>query len=81
VLAQVIAFIEADPAFTLVRRIGPANAPHTLVVSMTESQAAMLAQQFPDELIVERDRPLTLYRESQALSAAHEIPTDPASDS
>jgi hypothetical protein len=61
VLAQVITRIEADPAITIVRRIGPPDEPHTLVASMAEARAAALGQQFAGQLIVERDRPLTLY--------------------
>ena len=61
VLTQAVTRIEADPAITIVRRIGPSNEPHTLVASMAEAQAAALRQQFAGELIVERDRPLTLY--------------------
>lgn len=61
VLARAITRIEADPAITIVRKIGPPAEPHTLVASMAEAQAAALKQQFAGELIVERDRPLTLY--------------------
>jgi len=61
VLTQAVTRIEADPAITIVRRIGPSDEPHTLVASMAEAQAAALRQQFAGELIVERDRPLTLY--------------------
>jgi hypothetical protein len=60
-LAGPAAFIAADPAFTVVRQIGPPDQPHTLVVSTTEASAAALRQRFGDELIVERDRPLTLF--------------------
>jgi hypothetical protein len=61
VLARAIAGIEADPAITIMRRIGPSDEPHTLVASMAEAQAAALRQQFAGQLIVERDRPLALY--------------------
>jgi hypothetical protein len=61
VLARAITRIEADPGITIVRRIGPSDEPHTLVASMADAQAAALRQQFAGELIVERDRPLTLY--------------------
>ena len=61
VLARVTTHVEADPAITVLRKLGPSGEPHTLVVSMAEAQAAALEQQFSGELIVERDRPLTLY--------------------
>jgi hypothetical protein len=48
VLTRAITRIEADPAITIVRRIGPSNEPHTLVASMAEAQAAALRQQFAD---------------------------------
>jgi hypothetical protein len=53
--------MEADPAINIVRRIGPSDEPHTLLASMAEAQATALKQQFAGELIIERDRPLTLY--------------------
>lgn len=54
-------FIVTDPAFTLVREMGPLDEPHTLVVSTSEAGAAVLRQRFADELIVERDQPLKLF--------------------
>jgi hypothetical protein len=60
-LAGVMAFIATDPAFTLVRQMGPPDEPHTLVVSTSDEGAAALRQRFANELIVERDRPLTLF--------------------
>ena len=56
-----LAFIEADPSHVNVRRLGPTDAPHTLVVSMNEQQVNALVDHFGDQLIVERDRPLSLY--------------------
>ena len=61
-LPQVKALIVNDPSFTLLRQLGPPGEPHTLVVAMAEQDAATLQQRFPGELIVERDRPLTLFR-------------------
>jgi hypothetical protein len=58
-LARAITTIDADPAITIMRRIGPSDEPHTLVASMAEAQAAALRQQFAGQ--VERDRPLALY--------------------
>jgi hypothetical protein len=61
-LAPVIAFFEAEPLNPIQRRLGPAGAPHTLVVSLTDVQAAALKERFAGRLIVERDEPLTPYR-------------------
>ena len=61
VLARAITRIEAEPTITIVRRMGPPDEPHTLLASMAETQAAALKQQFAGELLIERDRPLTLY--------------------
>jgi len=60
-LAQVIGHIEADPSIAIERRVGAGDGLETLVVSMSESQAALLRQRFPGEVIVESDQPLTLY--------------------
>jgi hypothetical protein len=60
-LVRARTFIATDPAFTLVREMGPPDEPHTLVVSTSEEGAAVLRQRFVDELIVERDRPLKLF--------------------
>ncbi len=59
VLAQVITFVRGNPAIRLVRALGPADDPHTLVLGMSDSQAADLMQRFPGQLVVEQDRPLT----------------------
>jgi len=58
-LGSVVQFIASDPAFDLRRQSGPANEPHTLVVSTTEQGAALLRQR--SDLIVERDRPLQMF--------------------
>jgi len=60
-LAQAIAAIEADPCLAIVRRLGPAHEPHTLVVFMTEHQVQALMQRFDGQLIIERDRSLKLF--------------------
>lgn len=60
-LANAMTFIATDPAFTMVRQMGPPDEPHTLVVSTNEEGAAVLRQRFAGELIVERDRPLKLF--------------------
>ena len=49
---------ELDDA-TVLEAIGPPDAPHTAVVSMTSAQAANLAQRFQN-LKIEPDQPLTL---------------------
>lgn len=61
VLAQVRELIGADASIKVLQEIGPAGEPHTLVVAMREQQAAELKHRFAGRLIVERDRPLTLY--------------------
>jgi hypothetical protein len=61
VIARVISRMEADPAITIVRRIGPSDEPRALLASMAEARAEALKQQFAGELIVERDRLLTPY--------------------
>jgi subtilisin len=58
---DVLRSIEADPSMAIARRIGAAGEPHTLLVSMSELQAATLAQRYASELIVEPDRPLTSF--------------------
>ena len=60
-IARAMSFIASDPAFTLVRQMGPPDEPHTLVVSTSEAGAEVLRQRFANELIVERDRPLKLF--------------------
>lgn len=60
-LARARTFIATDPAFTLVREMGPPGEPHTLVVSTSDAGATVLRQRFADELIVERDQPLKLF--------------------
>ncbi len=59
VLAEVAAYVRTVPSINVIRSIGPADAPHTLIVSMSESDAESLTQRFAGRLIVERDRPLT----------------------
>lgn len=61
ILARAATFIANDPSFTVLRQLGPPDEPHTLVISTSEEGAALLRQRFANELIVERDRPLTLY--------------------
>jgi hypothetical protein len=60
-LVRALEFIANDPGFTLLRRMGSADLPHTLVVSMSDAGAERLRQHFSSELIVERDRPLSLF--------------------
>jgi hypothetical protein len=64
-LAPLIAHLETNRAGTIVRRMGPAHDPHTLLISTTREQAADLAQRFAGTIIVEPDRPLSLYQEAQ----------------
>ncbi|HEY0682030.1 MAG TPA: hypothetical protein VGD45_06850 [Steroidobacter sp.] len=60
-LLRVREFIANDPDFILRRQMGPADEPHTLVISASEEAAARLRQRFANDLIVERDRPLKMF--------------------
>ena len=61
VLAEIVALMKSDPKMRLVREIGPPGEPHTLAIAMSEDRAAMLRERFKGRVIVERDRPLSLY--------------------
>ena len=67
-LAEVMKDIDADPAVQLVDTIGPADQPHTLVVEMPHETANSMKQRFrtlKPQLIIEPDRPLSLFDESK----------------
>ena len=64
VLARVIDSIEEAEFAQIDRRLGPADEPHTLVVSMTEQQAQVLAQRYAGQVIIEKDRPLQSFSSS-----------------
>jgi hypothetical protein len=61
VLLELVHFIEVDLQTPIARKLGPATEPHTLVVAITDDQAALLRQRFGSQVIVEPDRPLSLY--------------------
>lgn len=66
-LAPLAAFIESirgDPAIELVDSIGPAGQVHTVVVEVDAAQALQFERRFihSDELMIERDQPLSLFR-------------------
>ena len=63
-LADFIDKAQSDPDLELVDLIGPAGAPHTAVFVIPHEKAAVLEQEFgqsPTPLIIERDRPLSLF--------------------
>src|SRR5262245_37619596 len=60
-LVLVAKTIRDNPLTILLDELGPSDQPHTLVVSMTEQEAANLKQLFGDRLVIERDKPLTLF--------------------
>src|SRR6266851_254471 len=67
-LAEAIRIVKADPTMELLDEIGPANQPHTLVVGMGDEQAAALKQRFAGQLIVEQDRPVTLFNQPRGVA-------------
>ena len=61
-LADFIDESKSDPELELVDLIGPAGAPHTAVFVIPHEKAAALEQRFgKSRLIIERDRPLSLF--------------------
>ena len=60
-ISEVIKIVKADSTMALLDEIGPKDQPHTLVVGMGDEQAAALQQRFDGQLIVEQDRPVTLF--------------------
>jgi hypothetical protein len=62
-LADFLTTIEQEPAIELVDTIGPAGHPHTAVVAVAPDQAPSFEQRFRNspQLMIERDRPLSLF--------------------
>ena len=62
-LTDFLAIINNDPAIELVDTIGPEQSPHTAVVAVPPEQALSFEQRFRNlqQLMIERDRPLSLY--------------------
>lgn len=52
-----------DPTIRVIDRIGPSDDPHTLVLEMSAAAAAALGESLRQDgrLILERDRPLSLF--------------------
>jgi hypothetical protein len=63
-LAEFLATTGNDPAIKVVDTIGPAGKPHTVVAEMSGSMAQSLEQRFSssNQLIIEPDRPLSLFQ-------------------
>ncbi|MGZ8294820.1 MAG: hypothetical protein ACXWVG_17410 [Telluria sp.] len=61
-IARFIENIEGDPDVSLVDTIGPKGRVHTAVVEVSADKALQFEHRFShsDELIIERDQPLSL---------------------
>jgi hypothetical protein len=61
-LQRFIAGLPHEPAIRLVRAIGPAQQPHTVVIQTAAPTALALAQRFShtNQLMIEPDRPLSV---------------------
>lgn len=62
-LTDFLAMINNDPAIELVDTIGPEHSPHTAVVAVAPEQALSFEQRIRNlqQLMIERDRPLSLF--------------------
>ena len=60
-LAVVANGLRADPSVQLLDALGPQDAPHTLVVNMSDAQAEELRQRYAGskDIHIERDQPLS----------------------
>jgi hypothetical protein len=70
-IAPLQSFIDSitdDPVIRLVEKIGPPHQTHTVVIETDVSTAQMLEERFrsTNQLMIERDRPLSLYEDDQA---------------
>jgi hypothetical protein len=67
-LQSFIDSITDDPVIRLAEKIGPAHQPHTVVIETDVSTAQMLDQRFrsTNQLMIEPDRPLSLFGDDQA---------------
>ncbi len=63
-LAEFVASVEHDSKIELVDTIGPPGQPHTVIVAVTPELAPAFEQRFrhSTQLMIERDRPLSLYQ-------------------
>jgi hypothetical protein len=66
-LARFLASIRGQPDIELVKTIGPPQQPHTAVLALSAAQAQALEQRFRlnNDLMIERDRPLSMFDSSQ----------------
>jgi hypothetical protein len=60
-LSKLAAQFHTDPEIAVLDKIGPAEQPDTLVVSMTPDRARQLKADYAGKLIVEKDAPLTAF--------------------
>ncbi|MEJ7807742.1 MAG: hypothetical protein WKG03_17715 [Telluria sp.] len=62
-LNDFLAMIRDDPQCELIDSIGPSERPHTAVVATPQEHAPAFEQRFrtSPELMIERDRPLSLF--------------------
>lgn len=63
-LADFLNSVRADASIAIVDQIGPPGQPHTVVAEMSHDQARALEQRFSqsNQLMIEPDRPLSLFR-------------------
>ena len=61
-LNDFLTIIECHPGLEVIDTIGPPGKPHTAVIAIDEPQAPAFEQRFSNQpqLIIERDRPLSL---------------------
>jgi hypothetical protein len=64
-LAAFIASVQGDPDIALVDTIGPPGQVHTAVIEIAPDKAPLFERRFSqsNELIVERDQPLSMSRQ------------------
>jgi len=62
-MAEFLASAERDPDIELIDTIGPEGQVHTAVIEISADKAHALEQRFRDsnQLMIERDRPLSLF--------------------
>lgn len=69
-LTDFLATLQASPHLTVVDTIGPAGRPHTAVVAVDATEAGAFEQRFQSpHLIIERDRPLSLFDQAVGQTA------------
>jgi hypothetical protein len=62
-LTDFLAMVNSQPELEVTDTIGPAGRPHTAVISVDATHAPSFEQRFRDlqQLMIERDRPLSLF--------------------